>query len=256
MLSQQKSPSEIESMRTAGKILAEGLQLMAEKVLPGTRPVDIAEIAHQHVRRAGAEPAFLGYPGSSGAPAYPNVACISVNDAVVHGIPGNKSLKNGDVVSLDLGVKVDGMITDGAITVIVGQADPKDLRLVETTREALFAGLKTIKDGCKTGDIGEAIQSVLSEGGYGIVRDLVGHGVGYGIHEDPNIPNFGSKGKGSVIKAGMTLAVEPMATLGGHKVYIDHDGWTVRTADGSKAAHFEHTILVTKNGYEILTSSS
>lgn len=255
MLTQIKKPEEIESMRIAGSILAAGLQLMKNAAKAGVSTQALSDLARKHIDDAGAKPAFLNYPGSGGALPYPEVACISVNDAVVHGVPGVHSiLKEGDILSLDLGVTYNEMIVDGAITVIVGNASKDKQELVETTKKALHAGLKQVKEGCYTGDIGAAIQHVLEAKNLGVVRDLVGHGVGYSIHEDPNIPNFGKKGTGSRLISGMTIAVEPMATLGGYEVYIDNDGWTVRTKDGSTAAHFEHTVLVTKNGCEILTA--
>jgi methionyl aminopeptidase len=255
MLSQIKKQSEIEAMRAAGAVLATGLRAMKEAADVGISTQELSDLAAEHIKNAGMKPAFLNYPGSGGAPPYPDVACISVNDAVVHGMPSEKIiLKHGDIVSLDLGVVYEDMIVDGAITAIVGQTGEREKELVETTRKALSIGLKQVKDGCFTGDIGQAVQEVLQSKNLGVVRDLVGHGVGYSIHEDPNIPNFGKKGTGSPLKSGMTVAIEPMATLGRHEVYIDKDGWTVRTRDGSRAAHFEHTILVTQNGYEILTA--
>lgn len=253
-MSQLKSPDEIDAMRRAGAIHAAGIEIMKNAARPGINTIELSELAAVHVKKSGAELAFMGYPGSAGAKPYPAAACISVNDAVVHGIPSESEvLESGDVVSLDLGVKYKEMIVDGATTVTVGQVDERKRDLVETTKKALHAGLKQVKDGCHAGDIGAAIQEVIEAKGYGVIRDLVGHGVGYSIHEDPNIPNFGKKGKGPRLQAGMTVAIEPMATLGDYKVYIDVDRWTVRTRDGSTAAHFEHTVLVTKNGCEILT---
>jgi len=255
MLSQVKSPAEIESMRKGGAILARGLQLMKEAATAGISTKALSDIAEKHIKDSGAQPAFLNFPGSGGANPFPEVACISVNDAVVHGIPNEDYiLKDGDVVSLDLGVIFGGMIVDGALTVIVGGGNNKQKELLRYTQKSLYEGLKKVKNGCWTGDIGAAIESVLRQGGYGIVRDLVGHGVGYSVHEDPNIPNYGKSGTGVQLKSGMTVAIEPMATLGGKDIYVDQDGWTVRTQDGSTAAHFEHTILVTNNGCEILTT--
>lgn len=254
MLSQSKTPDEIESMRRGGSILAKGLSVMKQAAKPGVSTKYLSDLAQALIDEEGAEAAFLGYPGTGGAPAYPEAACISVNDAVVHGIPTkNQTLKSGDIVSLDLGVKYQDMIVDGAITIVIGDPSHEHQKLLDVTRKSLFAGLKQVKAGCKTGDIGQAIQEVLEAHHYGIVRDLVGHGVGYSIHEDPNIPNYGRKGTGSVLEEGMTVAIEPMATLGSHEIYIDSDGWTVRTRDQSKAAHFEHTVLVTAKGCEILT---
>lgn len=256
MLSQVKTPEEIESMRKGGSILAQGIILMKNAAVPGISTKDLSDIAARHIESSGAEPAFLNFPGSGAAPPFSDVACISVNDAVVHGVPTVKNiLKNGDVVSLDLGVIYGGMIVDGATTVVVGEGSDKYTQLLKYTQKSLHEGLKQIKDGCWTGDIGAAIEAVLTEKNYGIVQDLVGHGVGYSVHEDPNIPNYGKKGSGTQLKMGMTVAIEPMATLGGKEVFVDQDGWTVRTRDGSIAAHYEHTVLVTKNGCEILTTS-
>lgn len=255
-MSQIKSPDEIDAMRRAGSIHAGGIEVMKKAMKAGVSTLHLSGLAEEHVKKRGAELAFLGYPGSAGASPFPAAACVSVNDAVVHGVPSEEQIiKDGDVVSLDLGVKYREMIVDGAITVTVGQASGRKRDLVETTKKALHAGLKEVRDGCYTGDIGAAIQEVIEAKGFGVIRDLVGHGVGYSIHEDPNIPNFGKRGKGTQLKAGMTVAIEPMATLGDFGVYIDIDRWTVRTRDGSTAAHFEHTILVTKNGCEILTQA-
>ena len=181
--------------------------------------------------------------------------CVSVNSEVVHGIPSSsKVIKDGDIVSLDFGVVYKGMITDGAISTIAGHGDKKSQRLIDATKRALYAGVSVVKDGAAIGDIAAAVQAVLEEGQYGIVRDLVGHGVGHELHEEPSIPNYGRKGQGRHLKAGMTIAIEPMATLGDYRVYIKNDGWTVATWDGSLSGHFEHTVLVTKNGAEILTA--
>lgn len=248
MYTRVKTEAEIEAMRTGGQMLAEVLDLLRAKVQPGISTGDLDEIAARELKALGGEAAFLGYQG------YPKSICISVNDEVVHGIPSKDSvLKDGDIVSLDFGVKYKGMITDSAITVACGQVSPRAEELLKYTEESLKEGLAVIKDGCHVGDISYAIQKVLDKKGYGIVRDLVGHGVGHDVHEDPNIPNYGKSNTGPELKAGMTIAVEPMATLGGDGIKVDADRWTVRTRDGSLAAHFEHTVLVTKSGFEILT---
>jgi methionyl aminopeptidase len=190
----------------------------------------------------------LGYQG------FPDVLCVSVNEEVVHGIPGDRELKNGEIVGLDFGVVVNGMVTDGAISVIVGNTGDQRLKtLLTTTERALEAGIAVTRDGVKTGDIGAAVQAVLDKEKLGIVRDLVGHGVGHQLHEDPNIPNFGRAGSGVELRKGMTIAIEPMATLGTYEIYVDADSWTIKTRDGSVAAHFEHTVLITGDGAEILT---
>lgn len=246
-----KTDQEIQYMRQSGAILGSVHRLLKQKVEPGISTKDLADLAAHEIKALGGEPAFLGY----GAPTpFPDVICISVNDEVVHGIPkGDRLLSKGDLVSLDLGVAVNSMITDAAITVACGTAHPKHEEFMMHTRKSLYSGLKVLKHGCAVGDVSFAIQKVLDMRGYGIVRDLVGHGVGHEVHEDPNIPNFGRKGTGPRLVAGMTLAIEPMATLGNYGVYTDSDGWTVKTSDGSWACHFEHTVLVTDSGCEILT---
>ena len=248
MMTRVKTPAEIEAMRVSGQMLATVLALLKKEAKPGMTTKDLDELAKQELRRLGGQPAFLGYQG------FPNVLCVSVNDEVVHGIPSDKVLNSGDVLSMDFGVTYKGMVTDAAITVVLGKGDRKDLELVATTEASLDAAIEIMKAGVRVGDIGQAVQQVLDEAGYGIVRDLVGHGVGHSLHEDPNIPNYGKAGTGISLQAGMTVAVEPMATRGHHAVTTDGDGWTIRTRDGSRAAHFEHTILITEQGAEVLTS--
>lgn len=249
MYTKIKTESEIESMRKAGKICAQILGLLCKIVEPGMSTKDLAEITAKEIKKAKADASFLGYSG------FPSVICISVNEEVVHGIPTtSKIIKKDDIVSFDLGITCDGMIVDSARSCIVGQGNDKTNKLLKETEKSLMAGISVIKSGCKIGDISYAIEKVLKAGGYGIVRDLVGHGVGHEVHEEPNIPNYGNKGSGPVLKTGMTIAVEPMATLGSHDVYVDKDGWTIKTRDLSLSAHFEHTILVTDKGFEILTS--
>lgn len=249
MYTKVKTQQEIQAMRKAGKILAQVLSALKGEVKVGISTKELADLAKAEIERLGGQPAFLGYQG------FPDVICISVNDEVVHGIPSSsRIIENGDIVSLDLGVTYDNMIVDSAISVVAGTSSKEKDVFLRTTEESLRASLKHIKAGVRTGDIGEAVQAVLDRGGYGIVRELVGHGVGHEIHEDPNIPNYGRKGKGPELEAGMTIAIEPMATLGGEAVYIEKDGWTVRTKDHSLACHFEHTILVTQTGCEVLTA--
>lgn len=249
MMTKVKTADEIEAMRHSGRILATVLQYLRPKVKPGISTADLAKFAKEEIVRQGGEPAFLGYEG------FPSVICISVNDEIVHGIPRkDRIIKDGDLVSLDMGVSYKGMITDSAITVIAGRAKQKrHIELLDRTEKSLYEGLAVIRDKVRTGDIGEAIEKYLNKYGYGIVRDLVGHGVGHHIHEDPNIPNYGRANTGPWLSAGMTIAIEPMVTLGGDNVFIDEDKWTVKTVDGSYAAHFEHTVLITETGYEILT---
>lgn len=249
MYTKVKTPTEIAAMRESGRMLATVLAKLSKNISAGMSTKDLDDIAKAEVKSLGGQPAFLGYGG------FPNVLCVSVNDEVVHGIPRETHIiHDGDVVSLDFGVSYRSMITDSAITVIVGKGAKQAVDLVRATRESLESGIWAIKGNAQIGDIGAAVQAVLDKGGYGIVRDLVGHGVGHEIHEEPNIANYGKKGMGAFLQPGMTIAVEPMATLGGYKVVTDPDNWTIRTADGSLAAHFEHTILVTQDGAEVLTT--
>jgi methionyl aminopeptidase len=251
MFTRVKTQSELVAMRESGAMLAQILRLLATKVAPGSTTKSLADIAAAELKALGGEAPFLGY---GGRPPFPDVICISVNDQVVHGIPGDRVIDQGDIVSLDFGVKYRGMITDSALSVIAGQpVDPRHAQLVKVTEQAMQAGINVLCEGIRTGDIGAAIQIILQRHKYGIVRDLVGHGVGHELHEDPNIPNYGRPGGGPELHAGMTIAIEPMATLGGEGVYVDRDGWTILTRDGSWAAHFEHTILITEDGAEILT---
>lgn len=251
MMTKVKSAAEIEAMRHSGAILATTLQTLKKQIKPGMTTMDLDQIARQELKRLGGKPECLGYHG------FPAALCVSVNNEVVHGIPSSQRiLKDGDLVGLDLGVGYKGMITDSAISVIVGKSgDTRVKELLITTERSLQAGISVLHDGVKTGDIGAAVQAVLDKKGYGIVRDLVGHGVGHNLHEEPNVPNVGRAGMGETLVAGMTIAIEPMATLGGYDVYIDDDQWTIKTRDGSWAAHFEHTVLITETGFEILTSS-
>jgi len=251
MFTKVKSESEILAMRESGRMLATVLQILKSNVEPGISTKDLSRIAALELKKLGGQPAFLGYE------AFPDVLCVSINNEVVHGIPRNdRQIKSGDIVSLDFGVRYKGMITDAALSVVAGKADdPIHRQLVAVTEEALYVGIKAVRGDCHTGDIGAAVQAVLDQYGYGIVRDLVGHGVGHQVHEDPNIPNYGYVGGGARLLPGMTIAIEPMATLGSPKVYVADDDWTILTEDGSWAAHFEHTVLVTRDGAEILTKA-
>jgi len=247
MYTKVKTDTEIAAMRKAGHILATVLKELSSEVRVGVTTKELSELAEQKIATMGGKPSFKGYNG------FPDALCASVNDAVVHGIPSDLPLQDGDVVGMDLGVTYGGMIVDGAITVVVGSIDNEVKKLLDVTKKSLHEGLKQIRDGCFTGDIGAAVEAVLAKNNYGIVRELVGHGVGHHVHEDPNIPNYGKKRSGDRLVSGMTIAVEPMATLGQEDIYIDKDKWTVRTKDGSIAAHFEHTVLITDQGCEILT---
>jgi methionyl aminopeptidase len=244
-----KNPSEIEIMRQGGKMLAEILDNLSKQVVPGVKPKDIAKSAAEQIKKAGMQPVVLGYEG------FPDVICISVNNAIVHGIPKNDLIKDGDIVKLDLTLGYKSMVVDSARTIIAGTSTNADVkRLVEGTKKSLEAGINAIKgSGTRVGDIGAAVQKVLEHYKLGIIRDMVGHGVGYDIHEAPNIPNYGVAGTGPVLSAGMTIAIEPMASLGDWHINIAKDNWTVVMSDGSLGAHFEHTVLITEDGAEIFT---
>lgn len=249
MYTQVKTPAEIAAMRESGKMLATVLQLLRTKIAVGMTTKDLADIAKQELKSLGGQPSFLGYQG------FPDVLCVSVNEQVVHGIPrADHIISEGDIVSMDFGVTYQGMVTDGAVSVIAGKGSEQDSKLLSITEASMYAGIAMLRDGVKTGSIGHAIEEVLNKAKYGIVRDLVGHGVGHELHEDPNIPNYGRANTGDSLKAGMTIAIEPMATLGTEKVYMSDDEWTIVTRDHSRAAHFEHTILITESGSEILTT--
>lgn len=248
MYTRVKTDEEIAAMRISGQMLAQVLEFLRPKVVAGVTAQELNDMAARELAKLGGKPAFLGYEG------FPAAICISVNDEVVHGIPRAETvIQDGDIVSLDFGVSYKDMITDAAISVICGKADQKVVDLVKHTEQSLYEGIEAVKDGCQVGDIGFAVERVLNKHKLGIIRDLVGHGVGHAVHEDPNIPNYGRKNSGAQLVAGMTIAIEPMATLGGERISVDSDKWTIRTQDGSLAAHFEHTILITKTGYEILT---
>ena len=248
MYTRVKTKDEIKAMRKAGIICAEVLAYLKHTVKAGMSTKELADIAAMKIKEKGGFPAFLGYQG------FPETLCISLNEEVVHGIPTkDKIIKQGDIASFDMGVIYGGMVVDSAISVLVESSDVKKRNLIRATRDSLSSGLRVVKDGCKTGDIGAAIEKTLKENKLGIVRDLVGHGVGHTVHEDPNIPNFGQPGTGAELKAGMTVAIEPMATVNGEAVFVDSDKWTVKTADNSLSAHFEQTILIKQNGYDVLT---
>ncbi len=251
MYTRVKTDQEISAMRESCAMLAQVLDKLETIVTPGISGFEIDQIARSEVKSLGAETPFLGY----GQPPFPASICISPNEIVEHGIPNKHEFVEGDIISLDFGVKYRGMISDSGRTLAVGEISPKVQKLLDATKNSLYAGIDVVKDGVKVGDISAAVEKVLKKGKYGIVRDLVGHGVGHELHEDPNIPNYGTAGKGPMLKAGMTIAIEPMATLGTWKVFMDEDEWTIRTLDGSLAAHFEHTILITESGSEILTES-
>jgi len=243
-----KTSRELELMREACKISAEALQVAGEAVKPGISTWEIDKIAHDFIIKQGAEPNFLGLYG------FPGTACISINDEVIHGIPSkSRILKDGDIVSIDLGAKVNGYNGDNAATFAVGTISAEAQRLLDTTKESLYEGIKAAVAGGRIGDIGSAVQTYCEERGYGVVREYEGHGVGTKLHEDPGVPNFGTAGRGIRLLPGMTIAIEPMINQGTYKIKQLNDGWTVKTADGLLSAHFEHTVAITDNGPVILT---
>jgi methionyl aminopeptidase len=242
-----KSLQEIAKMEVANRIVAEVLAGVKEKIRPGIETRELDDLAEEICRRRQVEPAFKGYRG------YPRSICVSVNEEVVHGIPGPRRLQAGDLVSLDFGVKYDGYHGDAAITVPVGEVTPQARALMAATEKSLYAGIAMVKVGNRLSDISHAVQGVVEGAGFGVIRDFVGHGIGRSLHEDPQIPNFGPPGRGPKLQAGMTLAIEPMTSMGSWQVRILDDGWTAVTQDGSYAAHFEHTVALTENGVLILS---
>jgi methionyl aminopeptidase len=242
-----KSPAELEKMRAANQLVARILEELAAMVAPGVSTADLDAAAESRVRAAGAEPAFKGYRG------YPATLCASVNEQVVHGIPGSKALVAGDIVSLDMGVKLNGYYGDSAITVPVGPVGDDVKALLRVTQEALDRGIGQVKVGGRISDIGHAIQAHVEAHGFSVVREFVGHGIGASLHEEPQIANYGEPGRGPRMVEGMTLAIEPMVNMGKPSVKVLADGWTAVTKDGSLSAHFEHTVAVTKNGPLVLT---
>lgn len=242
-----KSRQELAKMEVANRIVAEVLAGVKERVQPGVETRELDELAVEMCRRHQVEPAFKGYRG------YPRSICISVNEEIVHGIPGSRRIKAGDLVSLDFGVKYQGYYGDAALTVAVGEVDPRARELLAVTEKSLYAGIEQARVGKHLSDISHAVQTVVEGAGFGVIREFVGHGIGRSLHEDPQIPNFGAPGRGPLLQAGMTLAIEPMTSMGAWQVRILKDGWTAVTQDGSIAAHFEHTVAVTANGPLILS---
>lgn len=235
-------------MRRAGKIVREVLELVREQVRPGVTTLDLEKAAEARLTELGVKAAFKGYHG------YPCVLCTSVNDEVVHGIPSPKRvLRQGDIVSVDFGVVVDGYYGDSAITVPVGEIDADTARLLRVTEASLQAGIAAVKPGNTLGDVGAAVQNVVEREGFSVVRDFVGHGIGSQMHEEPQVPNFGKAGQGMKLKTGMVIAIEPMVNAGRPDVMVLEDGWTAVARDGSRSAHFEHTVAVTADGAKILT---
>jgi methionyl aminopeptidase len=251
-----KTKEEIDILREGGKRHAFILRELADIVKPGVTSLDLENRAKELIAEGGDKSAFLDYKPYGAKRPYPATLCVSINDEVVHGIPNEnvRTLKEGDIVSIDLGLVHKGLITDSAVTVPVGKVSLELTQLIEVTKKAMFAGIKAIKDGRKTGDVGQVISRLAAQYKYGVVEELAGHGVGYSVHEDPYVPNYGEAGEGDTLKSGMVLAIEPMFNLGSRKVVLDKDGYTFKTLDGKPSAHFEHTIVVTKSGAEILTA--
>lgn len=244
------APDEIARLRQSGRIAARALQAVVQAVRPGVTTAALNRIAESTIIKLGGQPSFKGYEG------FRFGLCTSVNDEVVHGLPSARRLKNGDIIGLDVGVNYQGLFSDHAVTVGIGVIDDKKKRLTADTAEALRIGLRAVKPGGHIGDIGAAIEGYLRPRGYGIVTQLTGHGLGRAVHEPPPIPNFGSRGSGPAISAGMVLAIEPMVNLGSPEVVTRDDGWTVATADQAPSAHAEHTVLVTTGGCDIITQPS
>jgi methionyl aminopeptidase len=246
----RKSQAEIETMARAGAVVADTLALLEEHIQPGVTTRELNELAEEFIRSRGGVPTFKGYKG------YPAATCLSPNSMVVHGIPGKTKLENGDILSVDVGVTLDGFVADSAWTFPVGTISPDAQRLLDTCKAALEAGIDKARVGNTIGDISEAVQTVTESAGFSVIRSLVGHGVGRSMHEDPQVPNFVSAYKGPELKEGMTIAIEPMITAGAAEVYIHDDEWSISTSDASLAAHFEHTVAVTAQGPRILTGKT
>lgn len=243
-----KNSQEVDKLRAAALVVAKTLALLKKEIHAGISTEDLDQIARKKIEAEGAKPGFLGYRG------YPATLCVSINEEVVHGIPSSKRIiKDGDIVSFDVGTIVDGFYGDAAITVAVGKVKPEHLKLIEVTEKSLNKALAVIKDGVHLGDISHAVQEFVEKEGMSVVRDFTGHGIGRNLHEDPSIPNYGSAGKGLILRSGMTLAIEPMVCLGKGDITVKKDGWTAVSSDGSYAAHFEHDVCVTDSGCEILS---
>jgi len=243
-----KSKTEIQKMLAAGKVVAAALTELSSSIIPGkTTTMDLARLAEKIISGYGAIPSFKGYRG------YPDVICVSINEEVVHGIPGPQRLMEGDIVGIDLGAILDGYHGDSAVTLPVGEISEEAKKIIRVTRESLFAGIRAAKAGNRLGDVSHAIQAYAEKRGFSVVRDLVGHGIGRQMHEEPQVPNFGKAGKGPRLEEGMTLAIEPMLNAGRWEVESLPDHWTVVTKDRSLSAHFEHTVAITRDGPEILT---
>jgi methionyl aminopeptidase len=246
----RKAAGEIERMARAGEVVADTLALIGEHARPGVTTQELDELADEHIRSSGGTPTFKGYRG------YPASICVSPNEMVVHGIPGQYTLKDGDILSVDVGVTLDGFVADSAYTFPIGDISEEAERLLEGCQAALAAGIERCRVGNRLSDISHAIQVVTEEQGFSVVRSLVGHGVGRSMHEEPQIPNYGEPGRGPLLAEGMTFAIEPMNTAGAPDVVLHNDEWSISSADGSLAAHFEHTVAITADGPRILTAAT
>jgi methionyl aminopeptidase len=243
----RKSPEQIDRMRRAGRLVGHALSTLVEAVRPGVTPLELDALAERVIRDGGGIPSFLGYHG------FPATLCLSRNDWIVHGIPNGDALEEGDILSIDCGAIVDGWHGDAAVTVPVGQVDEAGRRLIETTERAMWAGIAQVRAGGRLSDIGYAVERVAVAPGYGVVREYVGHGIGTRMHEEPQVPNYGRPGRGLRLEVGLVLAIEPMVNEGSPETRVLDDGWTVVTRDGSRSAHFEHTVAITPQGPEVLT---
>jgi len=248
-----KSTSEIDKMRVSGQVVAQVLQILKEEIRPGITTGKLNSIAEEEAKKRNALAVFKNYPNARGLRPFPGAICTSVNEEVVHGIPGKRILKEGDIISIDFGVIVDGFAGDAAITVAVGEVEPQIKKLIEVTEEALMKGIEQARVGNRLGAISHNIQAYTEKAGFSVVRDYVGHGIGRKMHEDPPVPNYGNADRGPALQAGMALAIEPMVNLGTYSVYTKGDEWTVVTRDGKYSAHFEHSIVIGDQGPEILT---
>ncbi len=243
-----KTTGEIETIRRSAALLVRTFRAVEKAIGPGVTTEELDAIAYQTIRKGGGSPAFKGYNG------YPATVCVSIDEQVVHGIPGSRVIREGEIVSLDIGVNLEGFFSDAAKSYPIGEVSPENRRLIETTREALAEGIRQCRPANRLSDISHAIQRAAEGAGFSVVRELVGHGIGRALHEEPQVPNFGAAHRGPRLQAGMVFAIEPMINIGSEKVRILEDGWTVVTEDGAPSAHFEHTVLITEDRPEILTA--
>lgn len=249
-----KTEDEIELLRQSNLLVGKALAEVAKLIRPGVTTIELDRVADEFIRDNGAVPTFKGFPNPSGGSPFPGALCTSVNEQVVHGIPSERTLQDGDIVSVDCGVYMNGFCGDSAYTFCVGEVSAEIKELLRVTKESLYLGIGQAVQGKRLGDIGYAVQHSCESAGYGVVREFVGHGIGKEMHEDPQVPNYGRRGTGTLLKNGMCLAIEPMITLGGRQIYLENDGWSVSTRDRKCAAHFEHTVVVRKGEADILSS--